>query len=157
MYTCKIIMYTCKIIMNTCIDIMYTCKIFMYTCKIIMYTCKIIMYTYSHDIFFTQVKMYVVQWKTYVVMSLQGHRRIRFIWHYNFIRTWKTPHGWQYILEAAITILVLYNDVLGKPMVSFWLVMCCCGWVGQNTLVGGWVCVCVSKYYDSILTPIYTI
>ena len=51
-------------------------------------------------------------------------------------------------LRSCDSILVSYNDILGKPMVSFWLVMCCCGWVGQNTIGGGG-----SKYYDSKLTP----
>ena len=49
-------------------------------------------------------------------------------------------------LRSCDSILVSYNDVLGKPMVLFGLVMCCCGW-GVKILGGG-----VSKYYDSILT-----
>ena len=31
-------------------------------------------------------------------------------------------------LRSCDSILVSYNDVLGKPMVSFGLVMCCFGW-----------------------------
>ena len=50
-------------------------------------------------------------------------------------------------LRSCDSILVSYNDVLGKPMVSFGLVMCCCGWVGGQNTIGG------LKYYDSILTP----
>ena len=40
-------------------------------------------------------------------------------------------------LRSCDNILVSYNDVLGKPMVSFGLVMCCCEWGGQNTIGGG--------------------
>ena len=58
-----------------------------------------------------------------------------------------TDTSWTAIyLRSCDSILVSYNDVLGKPMVSFGLVMCCCGW-GVKILYGG------SKYYDSILTP----
>ena len=39
-------------------------------------------------------------------------------------------------LRSCDSILVSYNGVLGKPMVSLWLVMCCCGRVGQNTIGG---------------------
>ena len=46
-------------------------------------------------------------------------------------------------LTSCDSILVSYNDVLGKPMVSFGLVMCCGWgvkilWGGQNTIIVYW-------------------
>ena len=40
-------------------------------------------------------------------------------------------------LGSCDSILVSCNDVLGKPMVSFGLVMCCCGWGGGQNTIGG--------------------
>ena len=40
-------------------------------------------------------------------------------------------------LRSCDSMWVSYNDVLGKPMVSFGLVMCCCGGGGSKYYRGG--------------------